>query len=51
MAYPGCQLEKELRKMFSAHMGPKTATAPAFRMMSSVPLSFATFAIAIATPE
>ena len=37
--------------MFSAHIGPVTATAPAFGMMSSVPLSFAAFAIAIATPE
>ena len=37
--------------MFSAHMGPVTATAPAFGMMRSVPLSLATFAIAMATPE
>jgi hypothetical protein len=44
-------LENELLKMFCAHMGPVTATAPAFGMMRSVSLSLATLAIAMATPE
>ena len=34
--------------MFGAHIGPVTASAPAFGTISSVPLSFATLAIAIA---
>src|SRR5450631_3274727 len=37
--------------MFSAHMGPVTATAPALGMMRSVPESLAALAIAMATPE
>ena len=37
--------------MLGAHMGPVTACAPAFGTTSSVPVSLATLAIAIATPE
>ena len=37
--------------MFGAHIGPVTASAPALGTISSVPVSFATLAIAIATPE
>ena len=37
--------------MFWAHIGPVTASAPAFGTISTVPLSFAALAIAIATPE
>ena len=37
--------------MFGAHIGPVTASAPAFGSIISVPVSFATLAIAIATPE
>lgn len=51
IANPGCQFEKEVRKMFGAHIGPVTASAPALGTISSVPLSLAALAIAIATPE
>ena len=37
--------------MFGAHIGPVTASAPALGTISSVPLSLAALAIAIATPE
>ena len=37
--------------MFGAHIGPVTASAPALGTISSVPVSLATLAIAIATPE
>ncbi len=37
--------------MLGAHMGPVTASAPALGTIIRVPLSLATLAIAIATPE
>ena len=37
--------------MFGAHIGPVTASAPALGTISSVPVSLATLAIAIATPR
>jgi hypothetical protein len=37
--------------MLGAHMGPVTASAPALGTMSTVPLSFAALAMAMATPE
>jgi hypothetical protein len=37
--------------MWLAHIGPVTASAPALGTISSVPLSLAALAIAIATPE
>jgi hypothetical protein len=44
-------LLKLLRKMLGAHMRPVTASAPALGTISSVPLSLATLAMAMATPE
>src|ERR1043166_2085532 len=47
----GCQLVKDVRQMFGAHIARVTSLAPAFGTTSIVLVSFATFAIAIATPE
>ena len=51
IAKPGCQFENDERKMLGAHSGPVIASAPALGTISSVLLSLATLAIAIATPE
>ena len=46
-----CQLEKDVRKMCGAHIGPVASLTPALGMISGVLVSRATFTIAIATPE